>query len=219
MPKEKFYTSMNSEIFKEIFFTGSTYLLKIIIETTLGRKIEIKRASKKIDIITGEETDVIFVKTENDFIELVLNNTNNHTKKIYDFKRIWEAYRYDFFTAQNKSFVKNYIQINFTSKLPKKFPSLNTYTMYCDGADKTLENLKIYEYNMDKILNEVKSSDDKYAVIAMLASDRENLAKICKGNRLMENYKEVIEEINKNPEIVKKASEVKEVKFYNNVQF
>ena len=70
-----------------------------------------------------------------------------------------------------------------------------------DGS-KYVENIKIIEYNMDKIMdfwyNENEEKIKEYKYLMMLDVDRKSLSVLSKGDSFMEDYKEKIEKLNDN---------------------
>lgn len=65
---------------------------------------------------------------------------------------IFEKYAEDIKVGENYLNMKNFIQLNFTSNLPNNKPIVSKYTLVdLDTKETYIDNLTIYEYNIDKI--------------------------------------------------------------------
>ena len=84
---------------------------------------------------------------------------------------------------------------------------------YCD-------KLKIIEINMDKIMNMWYHGDKKkaleYKYFLMLDLEPKDLDVVCKGDKMMEKYKEKIEKLNEDPEFIEVVSKEKDAEMVHN---
>ena len=84
---------------------------------------------------------------------------------------------------------------------------------YCD-------KLKIIEINMDKIMNMWYYGDKKkaleYKYFLMLDLEPKDLDVVCKGDKMMEKYKEKIEKLNEDPEFIEVVSKEKDAEMVHN---
>ena len=84
---------------------------------------------------------------------------------------------------------------------------------YCD-------KLKIIEINMDKIMNMWYHGDKKkaleYKYFLMLDLEPKDLDVVCKGDKMMEKYKEKIEKLNEDPEFIEVVSKEKDAEMVYN---
>lgn len=219
----KFYTAKYDAMFKAIFCKKENEdLLKFLLEKCLDRKIKIKEIHypellKKNVYEKGKTLDVL-VEVEGEIINIEVNSgyySNLHRRNAsYIFKKYAEGIK----KGEDYSQMGNYIQINFTCNLPKKNPEIGIYSLI-DKESKTkyIDNLIIYEYNVDKIKEMCyNKGEEKYSFIAMLNSDKKELDKICGGNKYMEKFKEEVENLNSNKEMVEFLSAEEEAELLRN---
>ena len=72
----------------------------------------------------------------------------------------------------------------------------NNEVINIESGKRFIDNLEIYEFNIDKIFSACYSGDEKYKFIALLDANREELDKLCKGDKLMFKFKEEIVDLN-----------------------
>ena len=98
-----------------------------------------------------------------------------------------------------------HIQINFTKGLPQDRGIEEIYTLTnVKSGHNYIENFTIIEYNIDKLISYYHSSDKekvkealKYKHVLMLGLEGEELAKLCKGDKHMEKFRENVDRLNK----------------------
>lgn len=102
--------------------------------------------------------------------------------------------------------------------LSNKYPSLSIYTLTDVKAKiNYINNLKIYEYNVDKIFDECYNNNNKeFNFVAMLNSDENELKKICKGDIMMEEIENEIRRLNKDEEFTEFLSREEDVRKLTN---
>ena len=115
--------------------------------------------------------------------------------------------------GRNYNLKEVFIQINFTykniikSRLDKHKvledkELLRIYKVMDKDLKTYIENLEIWEFNMDRIMqiwyDNNESEIEKYKHLIMLDSSLDELEKLSKGDDLVEEFKEEIKELNEN---------------------
>ena len=116
---------------------------------------------------------------------------------------------------------KMHIQLNITWGLGIEKDIKSCYMMYDKDNNKCYcDKLKIIEINMDKIMNMWYHGDKKkaleYKYFLMLDLEPKDLDVVCKGDRMMEKYKEKIEKLNEDPEFIEVVSKEKDAEMVHN---
>ena len=102
--------------------------------------------------------------------------------------------------------------------LSNKYSSLSIYTL-TDIKTKInyINNLKIYEYNVDKIFDECYNKNNKeFNFVAMLDSNEQELKKICKGDEMIEKFESEINKLNEDIEFTTWLSTEEDARKVNN---
>ena len=109
------------------------------------------------------------------------------------------------------------IQINFTSGLSKKYPTLGKY-LYIDPDTKIkrIDNFMTYEYNIEKIKEMCYNGDKKYDYIAALDFEIGDIEKYCKGDEYMEKFKKEVSKLNADIEFTEFLSAEEDAKKVHN---
>lgn len=94
-------------------------------------------------------------------------------------------------------------QVNLTYGLAQKRPIYDVYYLQNSNGEKWITDLELIEINMSKIdkLCYHDNERGKYKYLAMLNVGEEELDNYCKGDKLMEKYKDKIREVNKDPKL------------------
>ena len=114
-----------------------------------------------------------------------------------------------------------HIQLNITWGLGLEKNIKSSYMM-CDKVNDRCycDKLKIIEINMDKIMNMWYHGDKKkaleYKYFLMLDLEPKDLDVVCKGDKMMEKYKEKIEKLNEDPEFIEVVSKEKDAEMVHN---
>lgn len=97
----------------------------------------------------------------------------------------------------------NFIQINLTSGLPKKKEVISKYELIDINTKKRfIENLEIYEFNLDRIKDMCYNEGKKeYKILATLMCDKEELHDICKGDKVLEKLESEVVRMNEDDQI------------------
>ena len=114
-----------------------------------------------------------------------------------------------------------HIQLNITWGLGIEKDIKSCYMMYDKDNNKCYcDKLKIIEINMDKIMNMWYHGDKKkaleYKYFLMLDLEPKDLDVVCKGDKMMEKYKEKIEKLNEDPEFIEVVSKEKDAEMVHN---
>ncbi len=184
-----FYKTTNDSVFKAIYTApNNRHLLKTLLEKCLKKKIEIIKVYfpeifKKNIHIKNKTLDVL-VKADDKLINIELNkgyyNLLHRRNAAYIFEKYAEA------TKVGESYNKmgEFIQINFTVGLPDSYPSLGIYTLSDKETKKDfIDNIKIYEFNIDKIKKECYNGNKRHDFVAALDYEKQELEKFCKGDK------------------------------------
>lgn len=220
---KKFYTAKHDAMFKAVFCNPKNEdLLKWLIEKCLNKEVNILEVKppqiiKKNIYEKGKTLDVL-VKVDNEIVNIELNSGYYDSLHKRNAAYIFSKYTEEVKVGENYTSMKNYIQINFTFDLPKNFPLLGEYKLI-DPKTKInfIDNLEIYEYDIDKIKDLCYNKGDKrFEFIALLDSNEEEMEKICGGDKHMEKFKEEVESLNKDEEMVSFLTEEEDVRILRN---
>lgn len=65
------------------------------------------------------------------------------------------------------------------------------------------KNTSIYEFNVDKIFDRCyNEGEEKYKFIALLAADKNELHKLCRGDEIMGKFEEELNKLNEDTEFI-----------------
>lgn len=209
--KEKiFYTAKNDKVFKTILGNeDNKELLRKFLERILDKKIEdITYLKNELTINYPEEkrkTVDLLVKTRNEYIHIELNNGYSNYLHMRNFCYLSNLYSRKTKVGKKYNIKEKFIQINFTYKniiRNKDKKELRKYYVMDEDKIKFIDNFEIWEYNMDRIMQIWYDNDEleieKYKHLIMLDSNSKELEKLSKGDELVKEFKEEIEELNEN---------------------
>lgn len=193
--KNKFYKAGTDMLFKSVFSDERNRdLLEKILEVTVGKKVKIIKPPlmqeiKKPNITTKKKTLDVLVEDENKTqynIEINMSNYNTLSRRNASF--IFSKYAEDIKEHETYDKMHTFIQINLTSGLKEEYPERCMYKLIDkESGREYIDNLTIYEYNLDKLgkicYNEGKKG---YKILAALICNKEELHKICKGDKILE---------------------------------
>lgn len=77
---------------------------------------------------------------------------------------------------------------------------------------KLIDNLSIHEFDIDKCKELFYAGNEEYKYLAMLGFNEEELEKYCKGDELMEQFKDKVMSLIKDKEFKKSLTEGEEIK-------
>ena len=213
-----FYTARNDKVFKTIMADEDNKKMLIkFLERILNKKIEeLTYLKNELTInypLEKRKTVDVLVKTEDLYIHLELNNGYNDYLHMRNFCYFTNIYSKKTKAGRNYNLKEIFIQINFTykniiksrldkNKILEDKELLRIYKVMDKDLKTYIENLEIWEFNMDRIMqiwyDNNESEIEKYKHLIMLDSSLDELEKLSKGDDLVEEFKEEIKELNEN---------------------
>ena len=220
---KKFYKGYIDAVFKAIFCKNTNEeLLSWLLKRSLKEEVKIIKIIPpeviKPNIYVKNKTLDVLVRLKGKLTNIEVNSgyyTGLHERNA---AFIFSKYSEETKVGENYSKMIDVIQINFTRGLSNKYPPLSIYTL-TDVKTKInyINNLKIYEYNVDKIFDECYNKNNKeFNFVAMLDSDENQLKKICKGDEMMEKFENEINKLNEDVEFTTWLSAEEDARKINN---
>ena len=221
---KKIYTAKNDRMFKAAFCDEeNTYLLKEFLERIYFNdisKIKFLRSELVIKNIKSKNRTVdVLVEVNGVTLHIEINSESSATYlHIRNFSYFSEIYNKKTLKGEEYNTKDEFLHIDISYKLPKKFKkSKRVFYVMDDEEYKYVENLKIIEYNMDKIMNFWYDEDEKNIIknlhLIILDLDIESLNKLLKDYNLSEKdelfvrmFKKKIEELNDDDYLVSNIS-------------
>ena len=203
-----FIKASNDGIFKTLFGDEKNRdLLEKLLEDTLKRKVEVKELLMqdipKESIMEKDKTLDVLVLADGEKINIELNigiyDGLYNRNACYIFSKYVGSVR----PGGDYKDMDNFIQINLTSGLSKDKPIVSKYELIDIKTKKRfIENLEIYEYNLDKIKELCyNEGEEEYKILATLTCDKEELHEICKGDRVLERLESEVVRMNEDDQI------------------
>ena len=203
MSKNKFYTAIYDAAFKGVFCKRNNRdLLKALLENSLKKKIEIQSLEAneipKTNLYIRNKTLDAVVKVEKELILIEVNSSVYNGLNRRNAAFIFSKYAEETKVNENYKNMRNIIQINYTAGLPKDYPMVGVYKVVdIDTKKEYIDNITIYEFNVDKIVDACYNGSDKtYAFVALLNTDKDKLSSVCKGDKMMEKFEKEIKDLN-----------------------
>lgn len=208
---KKYYTAKSDLIFQQAlclekdkdvlsWFVGKLFNQQV---TDLIIKTPVLPIKKKVE---KQKTVDLLVTFDDKTVNLEVNSCHYKHLNERNFSYITAVYNEQIQKGKPIYSKRNeVIQINFTWGLPTEYKNIDylTYEMYDkEHDDKYIDNLKIIIYNMDyykemfynKDTKEFKKDAPKH--LLMLDFGGKELEKLCKGEKMMEKFKENVERLN-----------------------
>jgi len=205
--EEVFYDAKYDTVFKNVVgCEKGKHILKAIIECALGIKLdeitlintELTKGSVKEQ---GKTTDCI-VTSGNKVINVEVNRSVDQGVKDRNARYIMTKHINQFRVSESYTKVIYSIQINLDWKADyKEYKKEYMIREKSNPNDVYTDKLLIVTFNMKKLLDLWYNKDEnfEYKYLAMLAIDnKEKLEKYCKGDKIMEDFKENVIDINDN---------------------
>ncbi len=208
MIKEKFYTCRYDRAFKEVFMNENNKdILEKLLESILKVKIEeIKylNLERNVDNVNVKRKHLdLNLKTNIGYIEVEVNTSTESYVKPRNFSYICDIYSHS--TKKGESYNENtlVVQINISYGLKYK-ELIRKYMVQDEDKNKYINNLIIYEINMDKYMeiwyNKDEKEIEKNKYIMMLNLQPEELEDLSKKDRMVLKYMSEIERVNEEEE-------------------
>lgn len=203
-----FIKASNDGVFKGLFGNKKNKdLLEKLLEETLKRRVEVKKLLMqeipKESIEEKDKTLDVLVLADGEKINIELNIG------VYDglYNRnacyIFGKYVGSVKPGESYKNMNDFIQINLTSGLSKNNPLVSKYELIDINTKKRfIENLEIYEFNLDKIKDMCYNEGmEEYRILATLMCDREELHNMCKGDKVLEKLESEVIRMNEDDQI------------------
>ena len=188
---------------------GNEDLLKVLLESILKIKI-IKITYLNLEKNNGNihvrrKRFDFHVKTDTENIHIEVNNGMKDYVRPRNMAYLCNTYSNAVLSGEEYDEETKFIQINFTYGLGVKEKGLRVYWLEDDDKRRYVNNLCIYEFNMDYYMNLWYSKDEKgiedNKYLIMMDLKPEELEKLSKKDRVVDKYMGEIERININSEI------------------
>ena len=205
--EKKFYTCRYDTAFKEVFMKESNKdILIALIESILDIKIKeltYLNLEKNVGNINVKRKHFdLHIKTETENIQIEVNNHPKDYTRSRNASYICSTYAKEILKGEDYTEENKIIQINLTYGLRDEKIS-RIYTFQDNSLKKYVENLYIYEINMDYLMKLWYSKDekeiDKYKYLIMLDLDEEELHNLSKKDKVVSKYMSEIKKVNEDP--------------------
>lgn len=217
----KFFKASNDSMFKSIFTNEKNRdLLEGIIEGVTKNKLKITKLLPTEQIknninVKGKTLDLL-AKGNKDEYNIEVNTSSYlglHNRNAgYIFKRYSDGLS----IGDNYNKMPKYIQINLTHPNGEDLPLISEYTLYDKEHNiDYIDNLKIYEINIEKAKKQWYNTSDGRRLIALLDCDEKELNSI-KGDELMEKLKSEVNRLNQDKDFVEFLSKEEEERLLMN---
>ena len=199
----KFYKASNDKMFKAIFCNKKNKdLLEKLIEEAIGRKVKVKKPLMqemiKPNIYVKNKTLDVLIEAEGEIINIELNVGTYDGLNNRNASYIFGKYSED--TKVNKDYknMNNFIQINLTTGMPKEKQMVYKHKLMDENTKETyIDNLTIYEFNLDKLKKVCYNEDSKYKLIGALDCDKEELEKVKEKDESLKKLESEVVRMNK----------------------
>ena len=202
---KKFYTARYDRVFKTILCDeDNPYLLQEFLSRLLKKKIEIVEFLRNElpvnNVLEKVKTVDVLVKADGEYIHIEVNIGVPKYLHIRNFiyfsslysKKVQRGKKYDSDTK--------FVHLDFTYGMDKNKEDYIVYYVQSDNGEKYVDNIKIIEYNMDKIMdywyNDDKKKVREYKHLIMLDLKTEDLEKMSKGDDFVEEVNKKLTELN-----------------------
>ena len=219
---QKYFKAKNDAMFKAIFCNENNRdLLTRLLEDILDTKVTIKKVSvpeliKKNIYVKGKTLDVL-VETDSEEINIEVNSYSNKVLRRRNASYIFNRYSNNVEVGSSYLKMPKFIQVNLTSETDSDIPDVAKYTLLDSNTfELYIDNLIIYEFNLPKIKETCYNKNNKHKFIALLDANKEELAKLSNGDKLMEKFKSEVDRLNSDDKFVKFLSDEKETELLIN---
>ncbi len=205
---EKFYTCKYDRAFKEVFMKEENKdILEKVLETVLGVKIEKIRflnLERNVDNLKVKRKHLdLYLETNIGKIQVEVNTENPNYLNSRNMAYICDIYSHHTLVGEEYNEKTLIIQINFSYDI-KNEESIRKYMVQDEKGNKYVNNLIIYEINMEKYkkfwYNKNKEEIEKNKYILMLDLGLKELEELSEKDKVVSKYMEEIERVNENPE-------------------
>ena len=204
----KYYTGKYDRAFKEIMLNEKNKdILKFLLESILEIKInniQIKRQERNVGNINvkGKTVDAL-LETDIGKVQIEVNTSNEYYVHPRNMAYISDIYSHNTLVGEIYTEDIMHIQINLSYGI-KDNKAYRIYYVQDEEGKKFIENLKIYEYNMDfykKIWDNKKEElIRRNKALVMLNLEKEDLQILSKKDKAVEKYMKELDRLNEDPE-------------------
>ena len=206
--KNKFYTSRYDRVFKAVFKDEKDHhLMEALLETCLEQKVKIiKYYDNELKVRSVSEKSKrldVLIEIDGKRVSVELNTKYDEVTKVRNLSFFTSFYSQHTKVGEKYDVGTEFIQINISFGMGIKRPIKNEYKIYSNETkDAFVDNFKIIEINMDRLMNAWYDNDEKeiekYKYLIMLDLDREGLEKMNKKekDKIIEEYKDRVYTLN-----------------------
>ncbi len=201
---KKFYNGCYDIVFKTVICDENhPYMLKTFLEHILKIKIDaiqfLQNELNVNDVNERKKTVDLLVKVKDKYIHIELNQSHKDYLHIRNFCFFTNLYSKNTRKGKEYDLISEFIHIDLSYGKQDTKEERIYYVMDQDGY-LYIENMKIIEFNMDRITSfwytSNKEKIEEYKYLIMLGLDRDALREMGKGDSYMEEYTKKVEELN-----------------------
>ena len=227
---KKYYTAKSDLIFQQALCLEKD---KDILSWFIGKCFNQKVTDLKIEtpvlpignVIEKQKTVDLLVSFDKRKVNLEVNSCHYRYLNDRNFSYIADVYSAQFKRGKGLKNRNEVIQLNFTWGLSKEYENIDYFVYEVTDIKhnvKYVDNLKIIVFNMDyyrkKYYNEKerKFKKDTPKHLLMLDANSEELKELCKGDAIMEKFKENVDKLNDNEQVIHFLTEEEEEEIIKN---
>ena len=193
----------SDSIFKAIFGseTGKP-LLETLLRDILKKEVEIiEYKNRELPKISAtEKTKIIdlLVRIKEEVVHIELNSSYSRIIRFRNFVYFAGVILLDHEIGRKYKAEQKYISINLTAKMGKKHEVIEIYKLQNDKQEEYIDNIKVYEVNIDKAKEEWYKGDKRKEIrhIAAIGMSEEELERNKEGDEFMESLSERLRRLN-----------------------
>ena len=193
----------SDSIFKAIFGskTGKP-LLETLLRDILKKEVEIiEYKNRELPKISAtEKTKIIdlLVRIKEEVVHIELNSSYSRIIRFRNFVYFAGVILLDHEIGGKYKAEQKYISINLTAKMGKKHEVIEIYKLQNDKQEEYIDNIKVYEVNIDKAKEEWYKGDKRKEIrhIAAIGMSEEELERNKEGDEFMESLSERLRRLN-----------------------
>ena len=234
--KKKFYTGKSDVVFKAIYCNeDNIYLTNYFLKKLLNEDVNIigflNTELNVNHVLSRRKTVDSLICTEDKMIHIELNSNGSASYlNIRNFTFFSEIYNKKTLAGQKYKDHIDFIHFDFSYNLPKSNKNLvRIYTVNDRNGHNYINNFKIIEYNMDRIMKFWYDEDEeniiKYIHLITLSLNLKELNKLLKNYKLLKEdelfvkeFLEKLKELNKEDYFVSSISKEKDLEMIANTE-